>query len=67
MIDREPDVTSHKVSSYMTKTPLTITPDRLATEALRIIKERRIDELIVVDAKGRPIGVVDEKDLLGLG
>ena len=55
VIDREPDVTSHKVSTYMTKTPLTITPDRLATEALRIIKERRIDELIVVDSKGRPI------------
>ena len=67
VIDREPDVTSHKVSAYMTKTPLTITPDRLATEALRVIKEKRIDELIVVDSKGRPVGVVDEKDLLGLG
>ncbi len=67
VIDKEPHVTSHKVSLYMTKTPLTIRPDRLATEALRIIKERRIDELIVVDANGRPIGVVDEKDLLGLG
>ncbi len=67
IIDRAPDITSQRVSQVMTKTPLTISPDRLATEALRIIKERRIDELIVVDAKGHPLGVVDEKDLLGLG
>ncbi len=66
VIDREPDVTAHRVSAYMTKTPLTISPDHLATEALRIIKERRIDELIVVNPQGHPVGVVDEKDLLGL-
>lgn len=66
-IEKEPNVTAMKVSSFMTKKPVTITQDKLATEALRIIKERRIDELIVVDKDGHPIGFVDEKDLLGLG
>ncbi|MDP8262272.1 MAG: KpsF/GutQ family sugar-phosphate isomerase [Candidatus Ancaeobacter aquaticus] len=66
-IEKEPNVTAMKVSSFMTKRPITITQDKLAMEALRIIKERRIDELIVVDKDGHPIGIVDEKDLLGLG
>ncbi|HRZ86576.1 MAG TPA: KpsF/GutQ family sugar-phosphate isomerase [bacterium] len=66
-IEKEPNVGAMKVSSFMTRRPITMTPDKLATEALRIIKERRIDELIVVDKDGHPIGIVDEKDLLGLG
>lgn len=66
-IEKEPNVGAMKVSSFMTKRPVSITQDKLATEALRIIKDRRIDELIVVDQDGHPIGIVDEKDLLGLG
>ena len=55
------------VKDVMTKRPTTITADRLASEALRILKERRIDELPVVDAKGRPVGMLDVQDLLKVG
>ncbi len=55
------------VRDVMTKRPMTIAADRLASEALRILKERRIDELPVVDAKGRPIGMLDVQDLLKVG
>jgi arabinose-5-phosphate isomerase len=37
--------------------------DKLAVEVLRILQERRIDDLPVVDDAGRPIGIVDTQDL----
>ena len=64
---REPNVTKQKIRQVMTPRPATIGPDRLATEALRILQEKRIDELPVVNAKGRPIGLLDVQDLLRAG
>lgn len=55
------------VKEVMTKGPITISKDRLASEALRILKEKRIDELPVVDSKFRPIGMLDVQDLLKAG
>lgn len=56
-----------EVRDVMTKKPVAISKDRLANEALRILKEKRIDELPVVDAQGRPIGMLDVQDLLKAG
>jgi arabinose-5-phosphate isomerase len=50
----------------MTKDPTTVTPDVLVAEALRTVKDRDIGALIVVDPGNKPIGIVDERDLLGL-
>jgi len=60
---------SKKISSLMTANPVTITPDKLATEAVRMIQEKNFDNIPVVDKNNRPIGIVDERDLLkeGLG
>jgi len=55
------------VKDVMTRRPTTIAGSRLASEALRILKEKRIDELPVVDAKGRPVGMLDVQDLLKAG
>lgn len=56
-----------KVKDVMTKNPVTISKDKLASEALRILKEKRIDELPVVDEKHRPMGMLDVQDLLKAG
>jgi arabinose-5-phosphate isomerase len=47
----------------MTPNPITIRDTALAVEALKIFNERNIDDLIVVNAKGQPIGLVDSQDL----
>ncbi len=52
-----------KLSSVMTKNPITISSDALAVEALKIFNERNIDDLIVVNDKGAPIGMIDTQDL----
>ena len=49
--------------SVMTKNPICIRDEALAAEALKIFNERSIDDLIVVNAKKEPVGLVDSQDL----
>jgi arabinose-5-phosphate isomerase len=51
------------VEQFITRHPVTIQGDHLAVEVLRVIEERKIDDLIVVDETNTPIGVVDSQDL----
>jgi arabinose-5-phosphate isomerase len=47
----------------MTHKPICIRDDALAVEALKVFNERDIDDLIVVNAKHEPVGLVDSQDL----
>jgi arabinose-5-phosphate isomerase len=51
------------LKSVMTKNPVAVRDDALAVEALKIFNERNIDDLIVVNAKQEPVGLVDSQDL----
>ena len=56
------------LAAVMTRNPLTVHPQTMAMEAARIISERKVDNLPVTDKKtGRPVGILDEKDLLKEG
>ena len=61
------DLKAVALNDVMTRTPRTLQPERLATEAARIMCEHRIDELPVVDEERKPIGMVDVQDLLAVG
>jgi len=61
------DLSKQKVKDVMTKKPRTLKKGRLAAEALRILRECKIDEIPIVDEKGRAIGLVDVQDLLKAG
>ena len=54
---------SQPLKSVMTRNPICIRNDALAAEALKIFNERNIDDLIVVNAKNEPVGLVDSQDL----
>jgi arabinose-5-phosphate isomerase len=47
----------------MTHNPIRIRAGALAAEALKIFNERNIDDLIVVNDKNQPVGLVDSQDL----
>jgi arabinose-5-phosphate isomerase len=47
----------------MTRNPITIAPDELAGAALRLMEERKITSVVVVDAEHRVHGVVHLHDL----
>ena len=51
------------LKAVMTRKPITVHPDALASEALKIFNERNIDDLIVVNAQREPVGLVDSQDL----
>lgn len=57
------DILSEPVSKYMTSNPVKISSGAYAVELLRVFEKRRIDDLPVVDANGKLIGVVDIQDL----
>jgi arabinose-5-phosphate isomerase len=54
---------SQPLKRVMTPKPVCISENALAVEALKIFNERNIDDLIVVNAKQEPVGLVDSQDL----
>jgi len=56
-----------KIKEVMTRNPLAITEGKLAAEAMRILQEKKIDEMPVVDKNHRPVGLLDVQDLLKAG
>lgn len=54
------------VASLMTRHPITVRADALAVEVLRTLGENRIDDIVVLDDGGRPVGLIDTQDLARL-
>lgn len=52
------------VDDFMTPDPLTVRPETPLTEAIKLLAERHISGLPVVDAQNRLVGVVSEGDLM---
>lgn len=61
------DLLNRKVKEVMTKSPKAIKKGSLAEEALKVLREYKIDEIPVVDEKNRPVGLLDVQDLLKAG
>ena len=51
------------LAKVMTAKPTTLHEDALAVEALKIFTARKIDDLIIVNAQRRPVGLIDSQDL----
>lgn len=66
-LDQNENFLDQEISAVMTRSPIVITPEKLAPEALRLMSERKIDQLIVVDDERRPIGMIDIQDLVDNG
>jgi len=66
-LQKDEKILNKKIHAVMTKNPKTITQDRLAIEAAKLMQEKKFDNIPVVDGKGYPIGIVDERDLLSEG
>ena len=51
------------LAKVMTRRPTTIREDALAADAIRIFNKHSIDDLIVVNTRREPVGLVDSQDL----
>jgi arabinose-5-phosphate isomerase len=66
-LERGIEFLSRPVADVMGRNPKTVGPDHLASEALRILKEHKIDQVPVIDEERRPIGLLDVQDLIDTG
>jgi arabinose-5-phosphate isomerase len=57
------DLLNRKLREVMTRAPICVREEALAAEALKIFNERDIDDLIVVNTRRQPVGLVDSQDL----
>ncbi len=63
LVEKSSDFMDKPVRDFMTVDPTTITPDRLAAEALEIMENREINDLPVIE-EGKPVGMLNFQDLL---
>jgi len=52
------------ISEVMTRNPRVIDSGKLAADALQLLSEYKIDQIIVVNSELKPIGMIDIQDLL---
>lgn len=57
-LEQELDVYSMKVNEIMTRNPVCIMEGRLAVDAMKLLHEKNISSLIVLDSQGDYVGVV---------
>ncbi len=60
---KDAGIGARPLGEVMTVNPVTLADDAAAVEVLAILENRKIDDIIVVDASGRLAGVVDSQDL----
>lgn len=63
---RDMAIADRPVSDFMTRSPVTIQADKLAVEVLATLDRHRVDDIVVVDDSGHPVGLVDTQDLTRL-
>jgi arabinose-5-phosphate isomerase len=64
LLERTTDIGGLRVDDVMTRSPAWIAPEPLAVEAVRRMEERRIGQLLVLDAERRMVGALHIHDLL---
>jgi arabinose-5-phosphate isomerase len=57
------DFLDRPLADFMTRNPKTISVDSFAVDALKLFEQHNIEDLIVIDAEGSPVGLVDTQDL----
>jgi arabinose-5-phosphate isomerase len=64
---RRDDALDRPIREVMTADPLTVPKGTRVIDAVEVLRLRKISELPVVDAQGRPVGLLDITDLIGFG
>jgi len=64
--DNDGTALSRPIGQVMTRSPKRIAENAMASEAMAVMRQHRIDELPVVDDQDRPVGLIDVQDLVVL-
>ena len=64
LIEQRGDIRGVKIDEVMTRTPATIEPEAMAASAAKIIDERMINQLLVIDGERHLVGALHIHDLM---
>ncbi|HJT24900.1 MAG TPA: CBS domain-containing protein, partial [bacterium] len=64
---KDPDIRHWNASNLRSPRPTTVHSEVSLAQALQVMEEKAIFQLIVIDAKNKPVGIVHLHDLLGRG
>lgn len=64
LIEQRGDIRGVKIDEVMTSTPATITPEAMAASAAKIIDDRMINQLLVIDNERHLVGALHIHDLM---
>jgi len=67
VLDNRIDIHSDSISTVMTHNPSVAKSDMLAAQALKIMEDKKINGLIIVDINNIPVGAMNMHDLLSSG
>jgi arabinose-5-phosphate isomerase len=62
-LEGRPDTRSLRIDEVMTRSPRTITPHKLAAEAVELMERHKIGQLLVVAEDGTLAGALNTHDL----
>lgn len=62
-LEKNTDLRKVPISTIMTRKPRTITADQLAIEAVQIMEQHKVNQLLVVDGEQRLVGALNMHDL----
>lgn len=66
LVLRDPSEMARPIAEVMTRSPRTLPDTALVRDAVNMVREFRQDEVPVVDAAGRPVGILDVQDLIAM-
>ncbi len=67
VLDNKIDIHRDSINTVMTISPQVAHSDMLAAQALKIMEDKKINGLIIVDDNNRPVGAMNMHDLLSSG
>lgn len=67
ILDQRVDIHQTQIVEVMTRHCVTVQPEMLAAEALKIMEQKKINGLLVVDQHHTPVGALNMHDLLKAG
>lgn len=66
LVLQDPTRLQKPIREVMTRSPRTLPETALVRDAVRMVREHRQDEIPVVDAAGKPVGIIDVQDLIAM-
>jgi len=64
--EKDISILTKEIGTAMTANPVSVKADHLAVEALKVVEDRHINDIIVLDKNDKVVGLIDVQDLPGL-